>query len=154
MDGSNPRSTARFMGHPIHPMLVPLPIAFFIGAFLSDLAYLWTTDAFWATASFWLLAAGLVGGALAAVAGLTDFAGDARIRNISDAWLHMFGNVIVVVIELINLILRLDDPVAALRSPGVYLSGAAFLLLGFTGWKGGELVFRRRVGVIDSDPLA
>jgi uncharacterized membrane protein len=40
MQGSNPRSTARFMGHPIHPMLVPFPIAFFIGALLTDLAYL------------------------------------------------------------------------------------------------------------------
>ena len=151
MDGSNPRSTARFMGHPIHPMLVPLPIAFFIGAFLADLAYLRTGNPFWADGAFWLLAAGLVGGALAALAGFTDFVGDRRIRNLSDAWLHMLGNVTVVVIELVNLVLRLGDHAAAVASPGVYLSGAAFLLLDFTGWKGGELVFRRRVGVADVD---
>src|SRR4051794_21063923 len=79
MDASNPQSTARLMGHPIHPMLVPFPIAFFIGALLADLAYLKTAEPFWATAAAWLLGAGLVGAALAALAGLTDFLGDRRI---------------------------------------------------------------------------
>jgi uncharacterized membrane protein len=153
MEGSNPRSSAKLFGHPIHPMLVPFPIAFFIGALLADLAYVWLGDAFWANAAFWLLAAGLVGGALAALAGLTDFLGDRRIRALSDAWQHMLGNVIVVVIELVNLLLRLGDPVAALPSPGIYLSGAAVLLLGFTGWKGGDLVYRHRVGIpADGEP--
>ena len=36
----NPRSTARLFGHPIHPMLVPFPITCFIGALITDLAYL------------------------------------------------------------------------------------------------------------------
>ena len=149
MNGSNPRSTAQFMGHPIHPALVSYPIAFFTGVFLSDLAFLHFADAFWANASFWLLAAGLVTAAAAALAGLTDFLGSREIRALSDAWMHMIGNVTAVVIELVNLILRLHDHAAPIASPGVYLSGAAFLLLGFTGWKGGELVFRHRVGVAD-----
>ena len=148
----NPRSTASFMGHPLHPALVPFPIAFFIGAFLTDLAFLTTANPFWADASFWLLAAGLVGAVLAALAGLTDFLGDRRIRSISDAWLHLLGNVTAVVLEAINLALRLGDPTAPLPSPGVYLSGAVFLILGFTGWKGGELVFRHRIGVADDGP--
>ena len=151
MDGSNPRSTARFMGHPIHPMLVPYPIAFFTGAFLADLTFLWTGHPFWATAAAWLIGAGLVGALLAALAGLTDFLGEPRVRALSTAWLHMLGNVTLVVLEAINLVLRYGDPAAALPSPGVYLSGAGFLLLGFTGWLGGELVFHRRVGVADSD---
>jgi len=149
MNGSNPRSTAQFMGHPLHPAIVSYPIAFFTGAFLSDLAFLFLHDAFWATASFWLLAAGLVTAAAAAVAGLTDFLGDGRIRELSDARLHMIGNVTAVVIEAVNLFLRLHDHEGPISSPGIYLSGAAFLLLGFTGWKGGELVFRHRVGVAD-----
>jgi uncharacterized membrane protein len=150
MNGSNPRSTARLLGHPIHPMLVPFPIAFFIGAFLADLAYLKTADAFWASAAVWLLGAGLLGAGLAAMAGLIDFVGDRRIRSLGAAWVHMLGNLTVVVIELVNLALRLNDP-AALPSPGAYLSGVAFLLLGLTGWMGGELVFRHRVGISEAD---
>jgi uncharacterized membrane protein len=148
MNASNPQSTARFMGHPIHPMLVPLPIAFFIGAFLADLAYLKTDGPFWASAAAWLLGAGLVGAALAALAGLTDFLGDRRIRAIGDAWHHMIGNIAAVIVELINVLLRWGHPEAALPSPGVYLSGAVVLILAFTGWKGGNLVFRHGVGVL------
>jgi uncharacterized membrane protein len=148
MNGSNPRSTARLMGHPIHPMLIPFPIAFFIGAFLADLASLASSDPFWTAAAFWLLIAGLAMAALAAIAGFTDFLGDSRIRALSAAWMHMLGNVAVVVIEAANLFLRLGSPERT-SSIGVYLSGAAFLLLGFTGWKGGDLVFRHRVGISD-----
>jgi uncharacterized membrane protein len=151
MNGSNPQSTARFMGHPIHPMLVPFPIAFFIGAFLADLVSLRTGDAFWPRAAFWLLAGGLAGAVLAALAGLTDFLGDRRIRGLSDAWMHMLGNVTAVAIEAVNLVLRLHDPAAAIASPGVYLSGAACVLLGFTGWKGGDLVYRHRIGIPDGE---
>jgi uncharacterized membrane protein len=153
MNGSNPRSSARLLGHPIHPMLVPFPIAFFIGAFLADLAYLNLADPFWAEAAFWLLAAGLAGAALAAAAGFADFLGDRRIRALSHAWQHMAGNVVLVAIEAANLLLRLGDPAVALPTPGVYLSGGAFALLGFTGWRGGDLVYRHRVGVpADSEP--
>ena len=151
MNGSNPRSTVQFMGHPIHPAIVSYPIAFFTGAFLSDLAFLFLHDSFWATASFWLLVAGLVTAAAAALAGLTDFFGDSRIRALSDARMHMIGNVTAVLVEAVNLYLRLHDHEGPISSPGVYLSGVAFLILGFTGWKGGELVFRHRVGVVDSD---
>lgn len=151
MDGSNPTSKARLLGHPIHPMLVPFPIAFFIGAFVADLVFLRSADPFWATASAWLLGAGLLGALLAAAAGLADFLGDRRIRSLGAAWVHMLGNVAVVAIEAVNLGLRLDHAAAALPWPGAYLSGAAFLLLGMTGWMGGELVFRHRVGVSGAD---
>ena len=33
------RTTAQIAGHPIHPMLVPIPIACFVGALLTDIAY-------------------------------------------------------------------------------------------------------------------
>jgi uncharacterized membrane protein len=98
----NPRSTAQIAGHPIHPMLIPFPIAFFVSTFVADLVYWQTSSAAWANATVWLLGAGLVMAALAAVAGLTDVMGDAQIRNLRDAWLHAGGNVVVVLIELYN----------------------------------------------------
>ena len=63
-------------------MLVPFPIAFFIGAFLADIAYLTLGDPFWATAAAWLIGAGLVGAALAALAGFTDFLGEAVMMGV------------------------------------------------------------------------
>jgi len=67
------RSTARIAGHPIHPMLVPFPIACFVGVFLTDLVYWRTADMLWADFSTWLVTVGLIMACLAAIAGLVDF---------------------------------------------------------------------------------
>ena len=83
---ANPKSTVQIAGHPLHPMLVPFPIAFLVGTLVSDIVYRATADEFWATASYWLLVAALVMAALAALAGLTDFLSEPRIRAISGAW--------------------------------------------------------------------
>src|SRR5215217_7754935 len=96
----NPKSTAQIAGHPIHPMLIPFPVACFVLAFVSDLAFWRTANAFWASASLWLLGIGLIMAALAAVIGLIDVFGDAQIRALNDVWLHAGGNVAVVVLEL------------------------------------------------------
>ena len=148
---THPRSTAKIGGHPIHPMLVPFPIVCFIGAFVTDIVYNSNNDQGWATASFWLLGIGLVMAALAAVTGLTDFLGDKRIQG-ADAVKHMLANVTAVVLELVNLVLRLNNP-DFIASTGVYISGVVVLILIYSGWKGGDLVFRHGIGVHDSSNL-
>ena len=152
MNGNHPRSTAKIGGHPIHPMLIPFPIVCFIGTLVTDIGYSRNHDAGWATASHWLLAVGLIMAALAAVAGLTDYLGDERIRRLGDALKHMLANVTAVVIELVNLILRWHND-AAIGKIGVYLSVLVVLILLYSGWKGGDLVFRHGMGVQDSADL-
>jgi uncharacterized membrane protein len=145
----NPVSSANFMGHPLHPILITLPIGLFIGTFLCDFVYWWTNNAAFATAGIGILGAGLVGAALAAVAGLTDFLGDGRIRAISDAWHHAIGNVILVLIQLFSFYWRYRYGASAVVPVGLVLSLVAVGIMVFTGWKGGELVFRHRVAVYD-----
>ena len=96
MATQNPHTTAKIAGHPIHPMLIPFPIAFLVATLGCDLAFWSTGNGVWSTASLWLLGAALVMAALAAVAGLTDFIGDERIRALSAAWHHLIGNVLAV----------------------------------------------------------
>ena len=145
-------TTAKLGGHPIYPMLVPFPIALLVATFISDLAFWGTGNLFWADTSFWLLAAGLVMGAAAAVAGFTDFFGNAQIRAIGDAWQHMIGNLIAVVLSLLSLIIRWGDPVAGVMPWGLVLSTVVVLILLFTGWKGGSLVYHHRVGMQPEAP--
>ena len=152
MDSENPHSTAKIAGHPIHPMLVPFPIAFLVGTLLSDIAFWQLGDPFWARASVYLLAAALVTAALAALAGLADFFGDARIRALGHAWQHMIGNVVAVLLSALNLLIRLGDAEAAVVPLGLLLSAAVGLLLLFTGWRGGDLVYRHKVGIPDQLP--
>ena len=141
------RATFAINGHPLHPLLVPIPIALFASALATDIAYAAGCGEGFATASLWLLGGGLAGAVLAAIAGFTDFAASSAIRALRDAWLHLFANLTVVVIELISFFLRLGDRWIA-DGLGLGLSVVAVLLLLFSGWKGGELVFRYGVGQV------
>ena len=144
----HPQSTAKIGGHPIHPMLVPFPIVCFIGALVADIAYLKYGWHGWAVGGRVLLLVGLIMAALAAVAGLTDFLGEKRIQG-SDAIKHAVANVTAVVLELINLILRWHND-AAIGKIGIYISVVVVLILLYSGWKGGDLVYKHGMGVRDS----
>jgi uncharacterized membrane protein len=151
---ANPQSTAKIAGHPIHPMLIPFPIAFFVATFVCDLVYWQTGNAAWANATIWLLGAGIVMAALAALAGLTDVIGEERIRGLADAWWHAGGNVIVVLIQFYNWFARYQEGAAAIVPKGLILSLIVNCILLFTGWKGWEMVYRHRVGVADETSAA
>ena len=144
---AHPRSTAQIAGHPIHPMLVQFPIVCFIGVLVTDIVFLNNHNHGWATASRYLLVIGLVMAALAALAGLTDFLGDKRVQA-ADAIKHALANVTAVVLELINLILRLHTD-APIPGTGIILSAITVLILLYSGWMGGKLVFRHGIGVSD-----
>ncbi len=145
----NPKSTAQIAGHPIHPMLIPFPVAFLVATFVCDLIYWSTGNAAWSTASLYLLGAALVMAALAAVAGLIDFLGDRRIRDLSAAWHHMLGNVVVVLLSLWNWWRRYDAGEAAVVPTGLAISLLVVLILLYTGWRGWEMVYKHRVGIAD-----
>jgi uncharacterized membrane protein len=128
-------------------MLIPFPIVCFILTFVLDILYA-RGDTGVASISNWLLGIGLVMAALAAAAGLTDFLGDKRIQG-ADAVKHMLANVTAVVLEVVNLVLRLRNP-DFIGSTGVYISLVVVLILLYSGWKGGDLVFRHGIGVRDT----
>ena len=141
----NPQATAKIAGHPLHPMLIPFPVAGFVGALVCDL--IGTSDPFWFRASEYLLGAGIVMALMAAVMGLTDFLGEARIRAITAAWVHFLGNLVLVLIEAFNWYRRYS--LGAADSTGTTLSVVAVLLMLVTGWLGWEMVYRHRVAVSD-----
>ena len=144
--------TARLGGHPIHPMLVPFPIALLIAVFLCDLVFWSTGGTFWAEAAMWALGAALVFAALAAIAGLTDFLGNKAIRDLSDAWKHMIGNVIAVLLSLGSFAIRYYRGAEGVVPWGLLLSAVVVVILLYTGWKGGHLVYVHRVGVHPEAP--
>src|SRR5262245_44852562 len=66
-------SRAKLFGHPIHPMLIVLPLGLFIAAVIFDALFLWRGNATFATVAYWNIAGGILGGLLAAVFGLLDW---------------------------------------------------------------------------------
>jgi uncharacterized membrane protein len=149
MSGGNPRSTATIFGHPIHVMLVPIPVACFVLTVFSDLAYAGTANMQWANMSAWLLTAGLVVAVFAIVAGLIDFLSEPRIRALGAAWIHVLGNVVVIVLEIFNAFVHSRDAYTSVVPTGLALSIVAVLVLIVTGWNGWTMVYRHRVGVED-----
>jgi uncharacterized membrane protein len=130
-------------------MLIPFPIAFFVATLLCDLVFWGTHYAIWTTAALWLLGAGIIMAALAATAGLTDFIGDRRIRNLNDAWYHAIGNATAVLIQLFSFYERYRYGTSAVLPIGLICSAVVVCILLFTGWKGWEMVYRHRVAVYD-----
>jgi uncharacterized membrane protein len=128
-------------------MLIPFPIALLVATFACDVVFWATGNSFWAEAAFWSLAAAIVTALIAALAGLADFFGNRQIRAIPDAWQHMIGNLLAVGLAGANLWLRYDDVAVAIVPWGLLLSTAVVMLLLYTGWKGGELVYRHRIGI-------
>ena len=69
----NPRSTASLRDHPLHAMLVPIPIVCFVATLVTDIVYWRTAAMLWADMSAWLLVVGLIVSLFAATAGIIDF---------------------------------------------------------------------------------
>jgi len=141
-------STVAVLGHPIHPILVQFPIAFLVGATLSDVIYWFVRDSFWAFAAYWLIIGGFVGGLAAALTGMLDFLRIERVRKRTAGWAHMVLNIIVMVLTLVNLLLRWNHPVSGVLPWGIIISLIAATALGISGWYGGELVYRHKISVI------
>ena len=145
------QSSVNIGGHPIHPMLVTLPVAAFIGLLLTDIMWLRTGDAFWARASWWLLVAGLATGLLAGLTGAVDYLTIEKVRKLTSGKLHAMGNIIALALAAANVATRSND-VQNIAGNGLILSVSTAALLGVTAWLGGELSFRHRIGVAAPSP--
>ena len=147
-------SKAKLLGHPIHPMLIVLPLGLFIGAVVFDTLYLWLGSPAFATVAYWNIAAGVIGGLLAAVFGAIDwFAIPAGTRAKRIGLLHGGSNVVVVLIFAVVWLMRGDTPEVAPTTNLFLLEVIALALGSIAGWLGGELVDRLGVGVDDGAHL-
>lgn len=146
--GTGITSSVAIFGHPIHPIIVIFPIAFLSGVAGTDLGYWLTHDLFWARASVWLLGAGLLSGVAAAVIGMMDFFRIPRVRERRAGWVHMVLNIAVLVLTIINFVLRFGDLGDSVLPTGLLLSWVVATLLLVSGWYGGELTFRHKVGIV------
>jgi uncharacterized membrane protein len=139
---STPASVAR---HPIHPILVGLPIGLWVFSVVADLIFHsgWG-GAIWKDVAFYTLGGGIVGALLAAVPGFIDFFSitDARARQVGIT--HMVANLIALTLFGASFWLRWIATVGFLPAG---FSVVAVVVLGVAGWFGGELVFVHGMGV-------
>ena len=145
------RTPASIAGHPVHPMLVPIPIGLWVFSLVCDLIQVsGSTNPAWSIVALYTMGGGIVGALLAAVPGLIDLLslppGPRRT-----ALTHMMINLTVVALYAINFWLRLGSP----GQPGnlVWLSVIAIALLAVSGWLGGKLVYVLGIAVQTSSDV-
>lgn len=137
------RTPARIAKHPIHPMLVPIPIGLWLFSLICDLVYRFGGGSeLWATMAHYTMIGGIIGALVAAVPGFIDvFSLPASVKRIGFA--HMGLNLTIVVLYALNAWMRRDGLTDGL----VWLSVLAIALLLVSGWLGGEMVYARGVAV-------
>lgn len=140
--------SVRWLGHPVHQMLVVLPAGLLLTTFLADLWYLLQPGMSVARLSHSLLPLGLAAGALAAPFGFLDWR---RLPNPSRARrvgaLHGLANGTALLLFLVSWLMRTDG--APPPWPALLTSVAGGSLMVLAAWLGGELVTRLGVGVYD-----
>jgi uncharacterized membrane protein len=137
-------SSARVSKHPMHPMLVVIPLGLWIAALAFDIVYAVTRGPIWRTLAFWNIAAGIVGALLAAVPGFVDYLDlQGRARRI--ATFHMVLNLGAVALFAVNWYVRTRVTTESWWPLVLSVIGVVGIIV--SGWLGGELVYVERVGV-------
>jgi uncharacterized membrane protein len=147
-------SRTKVFGHPIHPMLIVFPVGLLVMAVIFDILRYLTGDQLFSTAAYYDIAAGIVGGLLAAIFGFTDWLaipGGTRAKTVG-LW-HGIGNVTLVVLFAISWLIRDASPRHQPDSVAFILALAGLVLGLVTSWLGGELVYRLRMAVDDGANL-
>jgi uncharacterized membrane protein len=144
------RSRANIKGHPIHPMLIPFPIALWATSFLVDLFFYFNRHPTLLVISKFLLAAGCIAALVAAIFGIIDWLAinNGEVKRVAN-W-HARLNIIALIVFAISLFLRMgnySDLVGRKLTIPFLLSLVGVILISISGWLGGELVFRYGVGV-------
>jgi uncharacterized membrane protein len=141
-------SKTKLFGHPVHPMLVVIPLGLFIGAIITDTIDLINGNTALSQVSFFNISIGIIGGLLAALFGFLDWRLvplNTRAKQIG-AW-HGIGNVVVVLMFATSWWLRRANVNYEPTQAALALSYGAILVGTITAWLGGELVYRLNVGV-------
>lgn len=140
-------STLAIARHPIHATLAPFPIVCFTLTLFADIAFWQTANLLWLHFAEWLLLAGLVFGALAALAGAVDFLFRRQARAPGAAWPHALGSVVVLILALVNSFVHAGDGWTAVVPNGLILSVVTVVVMLVSDWFGRALVYRHAVGV-------
>lgn len=137
------RTPARIAKHPIHPMLVAIPIGLWLFSLVCDLAFRFGSgNPNWELVANYTLIAGIVGALVAAVPGFIDMLSlPWSVRRV--ALIHMAINLTVVALYIVNAWVRRRG----VSDGAIWLSVVSVALLGVSGWLGGKLVYVHGVAV-------
>lgn len=141
-------SNARILGHSMHPILIVFPLGLLATSVIFDILYLIIGNSAFPIVSYWMIAAGLIGGLMAAATGWIDWFGiPSGTRAKSVGLLHGGVNAAVLLLFAGSFYVRHTSVTAVPDVFALGLSLIAFVLALVGGWLGGELVERLGIAV-------
>jgi uncharacterized membrane protein len=146
-------SKVKIAGHPVHPMLIAYPVAFYTATLVLFIVYNSNKDSFYFKVAVLANAAGVIMAAVAAIPGFIDWLfipSQSKARNTGLS--HMICNVLALVLFGINLWVQLpkyNDANPAI-GPAILLTVAGFILTLAAGFLGWTLVQKHHVGIDDT----
>lgn len=148
------KSRVTIAGHPVHPMLIPFPLALWATSFVVDVLFYFLRHPTLLVISKFMLAAGCIGALAAAIPGFIDWLAikDGEVKKAAN-W-HARLNVIALIVFAISFFLRLGSYshlVGRKLTIPFLLSLVGVILITISGWLGGELVFRYGIGQTRDD---
>lgn len=146
-------------GHPLHPMLVPIPIGAWSASLVFDIAsHLVAPPAFLARGSEWLIAVGVIGAVAAALAGALDFyLIPTKTRAYRTVSIHLSLNLLVIAAFGADFAWRYASSyhrAEAVPTMQIGLSALCLAALAVSGYLGGKLSYRYGVRVADEQTQA
>jgi nitrite reductase/ring-hydroxylating ferredoxin subunit/uncharacterized membrane protein len=131
-----------WLGHPVHPVLVSIPIGAWTVAIVFDVVDALRGTSVFSAAADGSIVVGLCGAVVAAITGLTDFqhTGKGALRV---AFAHGILNLSAIGLYVLALVLRLEG----IRGPGRAISWIGYGILALAGFLGGHLSYGLRIGV-------
>jgi uncharacterized membrane protein len=140
---------AKIGGHPIHPMLIPFPLALWATSFAADVLFYFLRYPVLLVIAKFMIAAGCLGAIAAAIPGIIDWLSikNGDVKKVAN-W-HARLNVAALVVFAISLLLRMGrygEFVGRRLTVPFLLSLVGVILILISGWLGGELVFRYGLG--------
>jgi uncharacterized membrane protein len=129
-------------------MLIVFPLGLLGMSVVFDVVGLISHSAVWGVVAYWNIAAGIVGGLLAAAFGLVDLlAIPSGTRAARVGLAHALLNVVVIGLFSISFVLRTLDHAALPTGFALGTSVVGLALALISGWLGGELVDTLGIGV-------
>jgi uncharacterized membrane protein len=146
------RSKLRLLGHPVHPMLVVFPVAFYTATLACYIAHAVNADPFWFKVAVVANISGVVMAALAAIPGFTDWLfipADSAAKRVG--FFHMLFNVLALVCYAIVAVTACNkwDQRSPSHPLAIPLTAIGFLLTLAAGFLGWAMVQKHHIGVDD-----
>lgn len=141
------KSKVNIKSHPLHPILIPFPIAFFTGTLVCHIIGWTMSKPDLIDMAYYLNIAGIGTALLAAIPGFIDFLNTVPPKSSAKtrAAKHGITNVIMLACFTIAFFYRRNETSNQFLLASLEVIGVSLMIV--AGWMGGTLVYRNQIGV-------